>query len=142
MAKFLSLLFVLLFAACNNQEKVNDETVKKDTLLQAVKKNQPGDLLTGKWAYARKGSGRKTDGSLFIVFRNNHVATLNGPDNEFERVKWRMDPKKGLIITGLKKYEDSGWTFRDSVFKYVFSQDNTRLELTGKRQAFLLKKVD
>jgi hypothetical protein len=140
MAKFISLLVLLMLYGCNNAVRNNDKLVSPDSLA-INQRSQPGHLLSGKWAFSKKGSKKKPDASLFVVFKNNNTASLNGPDSEYERIKWRVDERHGLVITGLKKGEDSGWTFRDSLFRYVFSDTNKSLELVGKKQSFFLKRL-
>jgi hypothetical protein len=130
---------VILFTACNSKGDESALVPKADSLASNAQ-NDPHHLLTGKWNYTRIGSQNKPN-YLFVIFKANNTASLHGPDSEFERIKWRFDDKLGLIITGLKKSDDSGWTFRDSVYKYVFSNGNRSLSLTGKRQSFTLKRL-
>jgi len=139
MTRFFFTVIVIFLTACNNKGDESGKTPKGDSLSSKLQ-DQPHHLLAGKWNYTRIGSRNKPD-YLFVIFKSNNTASLHGPDSEFERIRWRFDEKLGLIITGLKKSDDSGWTFRDSVYKYVFSNGNRSLSLTGKRQSFTLKRL-
>jgi hypothetical protein len=133
------LVVALLAAGCGRQpEKESENKASADTISQS-REHGPLSQLKGKWSYTRKGD-EKCNGCTFIDFRNNNIASLYGPDNEFEKVKWRYS-NNGLHITGFKKSEDSKWTFRDSLFTLVFSNHNRSLELQGKRQRFYLKRL-
>jgi hypothetical protein len=132
-------VIALLTAGCGRrQHNDNENKAQADTVSRARAQGVLSQLK-GKWSYTRKGD-EKCNGCTFIDFRNDNIATLYGPDNEFERVKWRHS-SNGLHITGFKKSEDSKWTFRDSLFTLVFSNNNKSLELQGKKQRFYLKRL-
>jgi hypothetical protein len=116
----------------NNQ---NISVVKTDSV------REPSNKLSGKWRYFRKGERTKPEEGVYIYFKKNNVVTLNGPDSEFEELEWKVNKNDHLILKGVSKGDDSRWTFRDTLFKTAFTQGGKVLELTGKRQTFILKKM-